>query len=50
MQKERKIPVIAIVGAPNVGKSTLINRICPGVRLVVDKIPGSTRDRKYISA
>lgn len=50
MQKERKIPVIAIIGAPNVGKSTLINRICPGVRLVVDKIPGSTRDRKYISA
>ncbi|MGB3346776.1 MAG: ribosome biogenesis GTPase Der [Candidatus Humimicrobiia bacterium] len=50
MQKERKIPVIAIVGTPNVGKSTLINRICPGVRLVVDKIPGSTRDRKYISA
>ncbi len=50
MQKERKIPVIAIVGVPNVGKSTLINRICPGVRLVVDKIPGSTRDRKYISA
>lgn len=50
MQKERKIPVIAIVGASNVGKSTLINRICPGVRLVVDKIPGSTRDRKYISA
>jgi len=50
MQKERKIPIIAIIGAPNVGKSTLINRICPGVRLVVDKIPGSTRDRKYISA
>ncbi len=50
MQKERKFPVIAIVGTPNVGKSTLINRICPGVRLVVDKIPGSTRDRKYISA
>jgi len=50
MQKERKIPVIAIIGAPNVGKSTLINRICPGERLVVDKIPGSTRDRKYISA
>jgi len=50
MQKERKIPVIAIIGAPNVGKSTLINRICPGVRLVVDKIPGSTRDRQYISA
>ncbi|GAH10271.1 unnamed protein product [marine sediment metagenome] len=50
MQKERKFPVIAIVGTPNVGKSTLINRICPGVRLVVDKIPGSPRDRKYISA
>jgi len=50
MNEERKIPIVAIVGAPNVGKSALINRICPGERLVVNKIPGSTRDRKYISA
>jgi len=50
MKKVKKIPKIAIIGAPNVGKSTLINRICPGERLVVNKIPGSTRDRKYISA
>lgn len=48
MKKVKKIPKIAIIGAPNVGKSTLINRICPEERLIVNKIPGSTRDRKYI--
>jgi GTPase len=50
IEPSRKLPVLAIVGRPNVGKSTLFNRLTRGRNAIVDGLPGVTRDRNYADA
>jgi GTP-binding protein len=45
-----RLPVVAVLGRPNVGKSTLVNRILRRRAAVVEERPGVTRDRKEFSA
>lgn len=44
------LPVVALVGRPNVGKSTLFNRLAGEPLSIVDEVPGTTRDRLLADA
>lgn len=42
------LPIVAVIGRPNVGKSTFINRVATERATITHQMPGVTRDRKYV--